>query len=338
MLLAAEGRRCSDRRVPWGLVRRLEPVPGSDWREGGFLPRPPTPAALAWVAASMGQGSRVVGCRRLTGGVSSAVHRVTVERYGVRAFVVLRQYPGGLGLEHVLEREIANLELVAGSGLPVPRVLASDATGASTGGTPSLLMTHLPGHVELNPADHRSWLTRIAELAASLHAVDLPAKTLNPWFDSWIAPLDALEVPAGAHQPDVWKAAFAAMAAPPPPTTAVFLHGDFLPVNLLWTHGKITGLTDWNGIHRGSRAVDVGHSRRYLAALYSPEWSDELRMLYESITGVTLDPWWDLYALLHHDDDQAKWISRQVAGLRPVDETGMTPRVEAVIKATLRRL
>jgi len=47
------------------------------------------------------------------------------------------------------------------------------------------------------------------------------------------------------------------MAAPSPKDTAVFLHGDFLPVNMLWSRGRITGLTDWNGIHRGSSTFRV---------------------------------------------------------------------------------
>jgi hypothetical protein len=54
--------------------------------------------------------------------------------------------------------------------------------------------------------------------------------------------------------------------------------------------------------------------------------------------GVTLDPWWDLYALLHYDDSGPKWIRRQVAGRRPVDVPGMTSRVEVAIETALRRL
>ena len=202
-----------------------------------------------------------------------------------------------------MEEEIANLTVVAGSGLPVPTILAADVAGAATGGAPSLLMTRLPGHVHLNPAEHRPWIERIAEFAARLHAVDLPAPTFRPWTDSWITPLGQFQVPAGAQKPAVWKAAFDAMESPPPEDGAVFLHCDYLPVNLLWSRGKITGLTDWNGIHRGSRAIDVGQCRRYLASLYSPDWAEELRSLYESIAGVPLHPWWDLYTLLHHDDN-----------------------------------
>src|ERR1700742_2100309 len=140
-------------------MNRLAPMTDGDWRDGGFRQRRPSVESLAWVAASMGRGSRVVGCRRLTGGVCSAVHRLTVERRGERTFVVLRQYPHGLGLQASLEKEIAHLGVVAGSGLPVPSILAADVAGASTGGSPSLLMSRLPGHVDLSPADPRSWLT-----------------------------------------------------------------------------------------------------------------------------------------------------------------------------------
>jgi hypothetical protein len=181
-------------------------------------------------------------------------------------------------------------------------------------------------------------MTRIAEIAVLLHSLDLPAKIFRPWTDSWIAPRQGFQMPAGAQKREVWKAAFGVMAATPPKDTAVFLHCDLLPVNLLWSRGRITGLTDWNSIHRGSRAIDVGHCRRYLAALYSPEWAEQLRSLYESIAGATLNPWWDLYALLHYDDSGPKWIRGQVAGRRPVDVSGMTSRVEIAIETALRRL
>ncbi|WP_375423065.1 phosphotransferase family protein [uncultured Friedmanniella sp.] len=309
-----------------------------DWRDGGFRQRRPSEETLAWVAASVGKGSVVVGFRRLTGGVCSAVHRVTVERAGTRSFVVLRQYPAGLGLEQSVEKEVANLRVVAHGGIPVPAVLAADVDGGSTGGAPAMLMTQLPGQVDVSPTHPESWMTEMAEMAVRLHALDLPAKTFDPWTDSWIAPRDGFRVPADAPRPAVWEAAFRAMTAPPPDDPAVFLHGDFLPVNMLWSRGKITGLTDWNGIHRGSRAVDVGHCRRYLAALYSPGWSEHFRSLYESTAGVSLDPWWDLYALLHYDDSAAKWISGQVAGRRLVDVSGMTSRIEVAIEAGLRRL
>src|SRR3954470_13688961 len=171
------------RRRP--LTNRLALMTDGDWRDARFRQRRPSVETLAWVAASMGRGSRIVGYRRLTGGVCSAVHRLTVERRGMRTFVALRQYPGGLGLQGSLEKEIANLGVVAGSGLPVPSILATDVAGASTGGAPSLLMTRLRGHLHLNPAEPRPWMTKIAEIAVLLHSLDLPAKMFRPPRSTW---------------------------------------------------------------------------------------------------------------------------------------------------------
>jgi len=80
-----------------------------DWRDGGFRQRRPSVETLAWVAASMGWGSRIVGYRRLTGGVCSAVNRLTVERRGMRTFVVLRKYPGGLACRGAWRRRSPTL-------------------------------------------------------------------------------------------------------------------------------------------------------------------------------------------------------------------------------------
>jgi hypothetical protein len=64
------------RRGP--LANRLALMTDGGWRDGGFRQRRPCVESLAWVAASMGRGSRIVGYRRLTGGVCSAVNRLTV--------------------------------------------------------------------------------------------------------------------------------------------------------------------------------------------------------------------------------------------------------------------
>jgi aminoglycoside phosphotransferase (APT) family kinase protein len=308
-------------------------------RPGGYLQRRPSVESLAWVGTSMGPGSRVVGFRRLRGGVWSAVHRVTVERRGVRTFVVLRQYPGGFGLDVDLQKEIVNLGVVAGSGLPVPEALAADVAGASTGGSPSLLMTRLPGHVDLTPADPRSWMAQIAELAALMHSLDLPAKAFKPWTDP-LGLEPTLRVPVDAPRRAVWEAAVAVMAQPAPTGASAFLHRDFLLANMLWSRGKLTGLTDWNGTSRGPRELDVAHCALYLAMLFSPDWSEQLRSLYESVAGVALDPWWELYALLNYGDGDgwANAIPIQVAGRCSVDLVGITARVEVAVEAALRRL
>ncbi|MDT5116653.1 MAG: hypothetical protein QOE30_2392, partial [Mycobacterium sp.] len=50
------------RRRP--LTNRFALMTDGDWRDGGFRQRRPSVETLAWVAASMGRGSRIVGYRR----------------------------------------------------------------------------------------------------------------------------------------------------------------------------------------------------------------------------------------------------------------------------------
>src|SRR3954447_335255 len=67
--------------------------------------RPPA-QLLAWVEQILGRGARVVGWKRLTGGLTSIVHRVTVERNGRREDYVLRWWVPDSEWEHWIARAV----------------------------------------------------------------------------------------------------------------------------------------------------------------------------------------------------------------------------------------
>jgi hypothetical protein len=83
----------------------------------------------------------------MTGGVASAVHRLTVEQDGgPRLFVVLRQYEHAA--PHVMslvEREAGILRDVSAAGLAAPSLIAFSPGGEDAGGRPSVLMSRLGG-------------------------------------------------------------------------------------------------------------------------------------------------------------------------------------------------
>jgi len=56
--------------------------------------RPPA-ETLAWVERTIGPRARVVGWRRLTGGITSSIHRLTIVQNGRRELYVLRRWPDG---------------------------------------------------------------------------------------------------------------------------------------------------------------------------------------------------------------------------------------------------
>jgi aminoglycoside phosphotransferase (APT) family kinase protein len=114
------------------------------------MPRPdarPPAQLLAWVEQTLGSSARVVGWKRLTGGLTSIVHRLTVERNGRREEYVLRWWVPDSEWEQWIARavplETAVLTKLEGSDIPAPRVIGS-LTDAALGG-PAVLMTRMPG-------------------------------------------------------------------------------------------------------------------------------------------------------------------------------------------------
>jgi len=321
------------RRQEWGghaIVRTVE-----------FQRRRPSAEALAWVERALGGGARIVACRRMTGGITAAVHRLTAIRHSGRQVVVLRRYeqaaagdPGGRAdLADEVLREARVLDGAIAAGLPAPRLLAVSPCGEDAGGHPAILMSRLRGHADLSPADPGSWLRQIAVAAARIHDAPVTA----PAFKSWLDPT-CLSAPASASRPGLWQTVGSVLREKSGARDTCFIHCDFQHFNFLWTRGRLTGIVDWGGASTGPPSIDVGHCRLNLAVLFGADWAERFRLAYQAETGRGVDPWWDLHALASYGDDWRRFIPVQVNGRAPVDIAGMTARVEEVLTATLRRL
>ena len=284
---------------------------------------PPSRALLAWVEQSV--GGDVVACERLTGGITSNVHLVTIRGTAY----VLRSWdePIPEWARGSVPRETAILEALAATDLPTPRLVAAldEAPG------PALLMTRVPGRVELMPRDRDAWLQQMAAMLARIHAVDVVA----PPFESWV---DAgqLAPPADSQRPELWREAFALLATPAP-VERTFIHRDYQHFNLLWTGDQLTGVVDWTYASSGAPSVDVGHCRLNLALLFSPETAEQFRELYEAASGRRVDPWWDVHAFMSFGPDWKQFLPLQIDGRAPLDVDGMLIRIENLLEAALRR-
>lgn len=294
--------------------------------------RPPV-ATLAWVERTIGRGARVIGWRRLTGGITSSVHRLTVVQNGRRASFVLRRWVPG---EHdgyaagAVASETAALTALERSEVPAPRLIGATTDAADAG--PAVLMTRVPGHVHLMPRDRDAWLRQMARTLARIHALDIAAKPFESWLDR-----SRLSPPPDASRPDLWKEAFALVAEDRRPTRTCFIHRDYQHFNLLWSRERLTGVIDWVEASVGPPEIDVGHCRLNLAVLFSADLADRLRQMYEAEAGRKVDPWWDVHALLSFGPAWKTFLPFQIDGRAPLDVDGMTSRVEDVIERTLRR-
>jgi aminoglycoside phosphotransferase (APT) family kinase protein len=297
----------------------------------------PDARTLNWVAHSVAPGARVTGGRRLLGGITSSIHRLAVEtRSGTRTHVILRRWaPGAVNMAaeapQLVERERRALRGLESTDIPAPRVLAVDPTGASAG-VPALLMTRVPGRMDLTPIRPGAWLRQIAGMAVRIHEADVDAER-----DSW-KPRE-VPVPPWASTPSDWRAAARLVRGPAPAYEDRFAHGDYQHFNFLWQRGRLTGVIDWVGACRGPADIDVGHCRLNLAVLYSAELAADFLAAYEAEAGRRVDPYWDIRcATAPAFEDWASFIPIQVGGRARFDSAGMHRRVDDLLAAALRRI
>jgi aminoglycoside phosphotransferase (APT) family kinase protein len=290
----------------------------------------------------------------MTGGMCSVVHRLTIDRGSYRDMLVLRRYEhADSGMAGMVRHEVATLRAVHDAGLPAPEQIAADADGREADGHPAVLMTRLPGRLDVTPADPEGWLRQIAVMAARIHEAPVAAGPFEARIDAapfstngWRQRTRSLipvstgtpVIPASATRPAVWEAAFGILRQQAPEPATCFIHRDLQPFNLLWRRGRLTGVVDWARSCTGPADFDVGHCRLNLAAMFGADWAERLRLAYEAEAGRAVDPWWDLYTLTAYSDEWRQIIPVMVAGRAPVDTAGMTSRVEDLLEAALARL
>jgi aminoglycoside phosphotransferase (APT) family kinase protein len=277
----------------------------------------------------------VVGWRRLTGGLTSSVHRLTVEHHGQRGSYVLRRWSSDVVDDEFIRgavvTETAILPALERSDIPAPRLIGSTTDAAHAG--PAVLMTRVPGRVYLMPHDRERWLRQMAQTLTRIHALDIGAQPFESWLDR-----NRLSPPPDASRPDIWREAIALVAEDPPSTHACFIHRDYQHFNLLWSRERLTGVIDWVGASVGPPDVDVGHCRLNLTVLFSADVAERFRLMYEAEAGRKVDPWWDIHSLLSFGPEWKAFIPIQIDGRAPFDADGVVSRMEDVLERTLRRL
>ncbi|GAA1848338.1 hypothetical protein GCM10009714_32840 [Microlunatus capsulatus] len=220
---------------------------------------------------------------------------------------------GATGREHV-RREALACRLLAGTDLPVPRLLGTDPDGEHAGG-PANLLTWRPGRVRLDPLD-ASALTAWARLAVAVHRQPVPAGRRPPpaAFRGPARP----EVPGWVRWPGLWRRALEIGAAGPPAGAAGLLHRDFHLGNTVWEGDAVTGLVDWAETSWGAPDLDVAHACADLAMLHGTAAAVAFRTAYVE-QGGRLDP----------DPDVARrWVVGDVLGFLP-DPAHILPAVAA---------
>jgi aminoglycoside phosphotransferase (APT) family kinase protein len=300
---------------------------GDDEETRRLLRSRPPRQALTWAAACL--GGPVISARALRGGMSSAVHLLTIQDSpGLRRQAVLRRYVRPESREQEPDaawREARALRVAEAVGVPTPALLAVDPAGAEAG-EPAILMSRLPGRVDWWPSNLDRWLARLAEVPARIHAAPLPTpgelRPFAPYRQASYRP------PGWARYPRVWERAAEITHGPQPRLPAVLLHRDFHPGNVLWRRGTVTGVVDWQAACTGPAVADVAHCRVNLLTIGTGA-AERFTALWQRAAGAAYHPWADVVTIIGFLDDlRDDWGSeRQMIEdvlVRAVAELGRT--------------
>lgn len=210
--------------------------------------------------------------------------------------VVLRRYLWKALLESEPDapaREVDCMRFASSAGLAVPDLIATDLAGDEVGdGVPTVLMSFLRGRVVAVPD-----LQRMAEVAASIHAVDADGLGHDyfAWYNSEIA-----TPPPNSTSPDLWERAIEVRRTRPAEYLPTLIHRDFHPGNVMWLRRRLSGVVDWANACRGPFGCDLAHCRSNLRELAGIVTGDKFVAAYRSLTGEDLHPYWVLAGHLEH--------------------------------------
>jgi aminoglycoside phosphotransferase (APT) family kinase protein len=201
----------------------------------------------------------------------------------------------------LLRVEQAGLELAATTGIPVPRVLATEFSGDPA----AVLMERMPGSSAIPAQRPPPRLRALGAAAAVLHAVTVPAATRLPRRDRPIGPVDFDRLRAAAPAQELLQRAEKVRDAYRPRSAEGFVHDDLWQGNALWDGDRLTALIDWECAGVGPAGVDLGAVRLDAAMCFDVDAADDVLAGWEAEAGRCADDvaYWDVVAALSTPPD-----------------------------------
>jgi aminoglycoside phosphotransferase (APT) family kinase protein len=180
---------------------------------------------------------------------------------------VLREPPPGTkhGNAHDVAREAGIIAALAGSGVPVPRVVGIGAAFFMMERVAGAPLESEDDARAIDPSRRHELGLQVITALAGLHRLDSQRVGLNapptPYVERQIRRVGEawLRVGSGCAHDPAWRAVRTQLLdrLPDPPGPTVVMHGDFRLSNLLVNDGHITAVLDWELATIGDAMVDL---------------------------------------------------------------------------------
>jgi aminoglycoside phosphotransferase (APT) family kinase protein len=273
----------------------MDPIEREPWWQErvAHMRSRPSQEGLRRMARQVAAGAVPIGNRRLGGGIATATSVVTLRPRSGRAFhVVLKRF--SRSNDPFARSEWDRLGFARRLAVPSPEPIAFDHAGEWFG-VSALVMAKLPGRPDVVPENIDRWLEEFAQVQAAIHATHVarPPATMRRSDELIAQPVRGLRTSPTIDAAVRYVSRRFARAQT---RDIVVAHGDAHPGNVLWSRGRISGVTDWHHAGMFPRGHEVAYTRADIAVLVGLRAADAYLTAYERVADVRVKDlaMWDL--------------------------------------------
>jgi Ser/Thr protein kinase RdoA (MazF antagonist) len=270
--------------------------------------------------------------RRLPGGAACDVFVIEVARDHEVGSVVLKIFPPDNAGSATFEW--AALTTAVQAPIPTTEPIAFDE-GGGWFGTPSIVMSRVPGSPVWEPTDVAEWTRQLALSLARIHETAAgrvpPSLTRPAIWQRW--------TPEGLPSGLAESVQIVLARLTESTSESGLCHGDFHPGNVLFEGSVASGVVDWVSARWGPTLSDVGRCRSALSIWPGGDAPDRFLEHYSSAVNRSVDGlgYWDaLSGALTFEHGPRVAASFRDLGMS-VDEELVLSRSSAFLAAALRR-
>jgi aminoglycoside phosphotransferase (APT) family kinase protein len=266
--------------------------------------------------------SKLLRAWELKGGVSAQVTALEIEQPARQTKRMIVRQHGPVDLKNnpqIAADEFKLLQILQSAGLATPAPYYLDQSG-NIFPTPYIVIEYVDGASEFALAPEHMY--QLATQLASIHALD--CSTLDVSFLPQQAQRFSKKVserPAKLDESldegrirDTLESVWPLSLQNP----AGLLHGDFWPGNILWKHGQLVAVIDWEDAAVGDPLADVASARLEILWAFGIDAMQHFTQHYQSMTSIDFTnlPIWDLFAALRPASKLSEWAADEIAEQR----------------------
>ena len=280
----------------------------------------------------------------LMGGVSAQVTGLEIELPDGHLEKMIVRRHGAVDLQHnphIAAEEFALLQILQSSALPTPVPYHLDETGTIFP-TPYLVVEFIDGEPEFAPPNLQDFIRQIVAALTQIHQINGSKPTLNYLPKQMNVVTEKLRQRPDSPDESLDEGRIREILGAKWPLVQVnpstLLHGDFWPGNILWKHGQLLAVVDWEDALLGDPLADLAYARLEILWAFGHEAMQDFTERYRDARDAMppLDfrnlPFWDLWAALRPAGKLGTW------GLDPAVESQMRERHKAFVNQALANL